>query len=99
MSASASAVPDEGLHHIAGVYDGERMQLFVDGELVREEVGDGSVAAASTPVSLGQLEGGAARFPGSIRHLRISDVARSSGWIRAAAQNMLSPREFVQTDV
>lgn len=100
VSARASSVPDEGVHphHIAGVYDGERIQLFVHGELVGEAAGNGPVTAGSGPVSLGQLDGGAARFPGSILHVRVSDVARSAAWIRAAAKNMLAPREFVQAD-
>ena len=100
VSVSARSVP-VGVHphHIAGVYDGESMQLFVDGELVGEAAGNGPVVRGSGALSLGQLDEGGAQFAGNILHLRVSDVARSAAWIQAAAKNMLSPGEFAQIDV
>lgn len=100
VSASAGSVPadQQRPRHLAGVYDGDSLRLFVDGEWVGQAEGNGPLVTGGGPVSIGQLGGGAARLSGDILHLRVSDVARSAGWIQAAARNMLSPQEFVHTD-
>ena len=78
--------------------DEEKLRLFGEGDWAGHAAGNGPLVTGGGPVSIGQLGGGAARLSGDILHLRVSDVARSAGWIQAAARNMLSPQEFVHTD-
>jgi beta-galactosidase len=50
-------VPDgwrEGWHHIAGVYDGSELKLFVDGELIESNPHSGSIDHVHDPVNVGR---------------------------------------------
>ncbi len=85
-----------GWHHLAGVYNGRTVKLFVDGALVGERPGAGALQTNEVDVAIGRMTGGAARFRGVIEEVRISDIARGDDWIKTAYQNLASPSRFVR---
>jgi len=96
VSARANHNPAKGWHHLAGVYDGERIQLFVDGQAAGEGEGMGPTLASDREIAVGCFAPGLADFQGHIGHLRLSTVARSPAWLAATEANLRSPEEFVR---
>jgi hypothetical protein len=80
-----------GWHHLAGVYDGKSIRLYIDGQLAAEREGSGRLAANAVDIEVGRIQEGAARFPGVISEVRVSDVARSGSWIAASYKAMARP--------
>ena len=82
-------VNDGGWHHVAASYDGAMIRFYVDGVL------DSSFPANLIPhpgfgASLGGNVDGNWRFPGSLDEVRIWNIARSEGEIRADAHRELT---------
>ncbi len=94
-SVRANRTLAPGRHHLAGVYDGERVTLYIDGAAVASTEASGHVQSGNTPVSVGRLAGGGAPFQGEIEEVRVSTTARTEQWIDATNQNFANPREFV----
>ena len=65
-SVRANRTLAPGRHHLAGVYDGERVTLYIDGAAVASTEASGHVQSGNTPVSVGRLAGGGAPFQGEI---------------------------------
>ena len=80
-----------GWHHITGTYNGKTITLFIDGEPVGSTEASGALNPSNSPLAIGSLLGGGARFLGTISEIRISNTARSPEWIRATTQNLSSP--------
>lgn len=59
-------------HHVAAVYDGAALLLYVDGVQRASVAGSGSVQVSAQPVDIGHF---GADFPGQIDEVRISNVA------------------------
>ena len=85
-----------GWHHLAGVYNGRTVKLFVDGVLIAERSASGAIQRCNADVAIGHIGGGAARFRGRIEHVTISDVARNDDWIKTQYQNLSNPTGFVR---
>ena len=85
-----------GRHHLVGVYNGRTIKLFVDGALVAERSGSGAIQRCDADVAIGHIGKGAARFPGQIEHVTISDVARNDDWVKTQYQNLSNPTGFVR---
>ncbi len=70
-------------HHIAGVYDGREVRLYVDGVLVSQKSASGKRTRREIPLIIGgdvNASGEAASlFPGRIDGVRISNIARYHG--------------------
>ena len=98
LSIAAHRDLTPGWHHLAGVYDGHSMKLFVDGALVGERSGSGSIQMNQVGVSIGRLGRGAARFRGSVDEVRISSIARSDDWIKAGYRNLVNPAGFTRVE-
>jgi gliding motility-associated-like protein len=85
---SDNVLPINEWHHIAGVYDGSNMKLYVDGVLVKTGVGHtGSISSVSTiPVAIGGglVSGGSPSYmyKGASDEVRIWNTARTSDQIR-----------------
>jgi hypothetical protein len=75
-SVAANRVPRPGRQHLAGVYDGQRLRLYIDGELVNEQPATGRLVQTSTALSIGRLLHGQGQFRGTIQRVRISRAAR-----------------------
>lgn len=82
--AAHRALPP-GKYHIAGVYDGQSVKLYINGELVAQRSGSGRIVACDQPVAVGHIHGGLANFEGVIHDVAISNVARGADEIRAGS--------------
>ena len=96
LSIAAHQVLTPGWHHLAGVYSGKSIKLFVDGVLVGERSGSGPIQASAAAVSIGRIAGGAAHFKGVIHELRIAAVARSDDWIKTEYRNLANPAGYIR---
>ncbi|MAE62005.1 MAG: hypothetical protein CMJ49_11695 [Planctomycetaceae bacterium] len=63
--------PDEGEHHLAGVYDGQQLRLYVDRKCVAARDASGLIQNCDAPVTIGALPAGGARFNGTVTDARI----------------------------
>jgi beta-galactosidase len=69
---SKRPLDDSQWHHVAGVYDGQRIALYVDGELDDSVTASGPVAINTEPVWLGNnSEGRDAFFHGELADVRL----------------------------
>jgi hypothetical protein len=89
---STTVVGNGNWRYVCGTNDGITSRLYVDGVL------DGS--AAETPVTyqpaitLGYWQGGSRFLNGSLDEVRLSDTARSAGWIATEYANQSNPGSF-----
>ena len=70
-------------HHLAAVFDGAELRLYVDGALSARSPGSGVRTARAVPLILGADTTGAGRatspFDGDLDEVRLSTVARYTG--------------------
>jgi beta-galactosidase len=85
-----------GWHHIAGVYNGRTIKLFIDGLLVGERSGSGAIQTNDVDVAIGRIQDGVGRFQGVIDQVRISALARDDDWIKTSYRNLISPSSFIR---
>ena len=94
VSVSANRNPQTGWHHLAGVYDGKCLRLYIDGELVNEQACSGKIVSNDVDAAIGRMLNGGGQFRGKISEVRISDVARSADYIRTQYNNLNDPTGF-----
>ena len=87
LSVALHGPLDPGLHHLAGVYDGKALKLYIDGELRAQREGSGRLVANSEPIAIGHILKGQGSFDGEIQGVRIARVARRASYIEAAWQD------------
>jgi hypothetical protein len=81
---SKRPLDDAQWHHVAGVYDGQRIALYVDGELEDSVSASGPIAVNTEPVWVGQNSMGRSRpFNGWCDELRLYDRGLSAGEVQA----------------
>jgi hypothetical protein len=78
----ANKVLPPGRHHLAGVYDGKSVRLYIDGTLAAEQSCPGKPQLSGADVAVGRLLDGLGDFDGEITEVRISDTARSADWLQ-----------------
>ena len=84
VSVAAHQTLAPGVHHLAGVYDGARIQLYIDGTLAASRPAGGRPLQQTTiPLTIGHIAGGSARFQGTIAEVYLSPVAQSAAWVAA----------------
>jgi hypothetical protein len=72
------AVNDGRWHHVAGVYDGSKMKLYIDGVLDNEKAASGPIPTNNYDVWIGaNAEQPNRNFAGQLDELRVWNVARS----------------------
>jgi hypothetical protein len=106
IGASAGTVTDGAWHHAVGVYDNvaQTLTLYLDGAVAS------IVATGTTPQSYtgwwrigsymmyaGWTNSAAGYFPGSVDEVRVSNTARSAGWITTEYNSQSSPSTFSTT--
>jgi len=69
-------------YHIAGTFDGERLRVYVDGQILRETKAQGSLARDAVTTYIGY--GDSTFFRGRIDEVRLWRIARSEDEIREA---------------
>jgi len=87
-SVAANQTPPAGRHHFAGVYDGETIILYLDGELVNRRPASGRLLTNDADLSIGP-------FTGAIHEVRISAAARSADWLATQYANLSDPEGFI----
>ena len=66
-------------HHVAGIYDGRALKLYLDGSQVAETAHRGGCDSCEFPVSIGRNEPTLEWFRGAIGQVRIYDRALTDG--------------------
>jgi RHS repeat-associated protein len=78
---AATVLPDDGAwHHIAAVYDGSEMRVYLDGRLDGASVATGKIDVVTDPLLIGRNIDGWP-FVGSIDDVRVLDRALTDGEI------------------
>lgn len=95
FNVRANKVLSKGRHHLAGVYNGSKLSLYLDGELVAEQEGSGKIQENDTAIAVGKFQDGLGCLSGNVSGLRISDCARSAAWIKAEFLNQKDPKNFI----
>ena len=62
------------------------LKLWVDGRLVAERSGTGSLQGNQVPVTVGGLADGSAQFGGQVGEVRVATAARSDDWLKTRAR-------------
>jgi hypothetical protein len=75
-----------GRHHLVGVYNEQKLQLWIDGKLAAERLATGRLLATNVPITTSELSGGGARFDGDIERSRTLTQALDATDIHAAYQ-------------
>jgi hypothetical protein len=88
FSARANRGFDAGRHHVAGVYDGRRAVLYVDGAAVAEAEAAGKIRSGSGELGVGRLAEGGGSFRGRVAFVRISDTARTAEWVKESCASL-----------
>ena len=87
-SLGPSIPVNDGFHHVAATYDGERMSIYIDGEINHSFPVTGSLTDLGGAFIIGaDIEKNelAYFFNGIIDEVRLSSGVRSAAWIKAEA--------------
>jgi beta-galactosidase len=88
VAISKRTVDDGRWHHVAGLYDGKRVALYLDGQLEHSVDASGSIAQNTEPVLLGENSGSRGRsFNGWLDDVRLYGHALTADEIRALYSN------------
>ena len=89
LSVALHGALSVGRHHLAGVYDGQRLALYIDGELRAIREGSGGLVANDEPIAVGHIHKGQGHFAGDVWGVRVARVARSAEYIAGAWREKL----------
>jgi hypothetical protein len=82
-------------YHVVGVYNSPNMYLYINGSLNNSvATSGGSVFNGTAPINIGSQGNGSQPFDGIIDEARVSNIARSAGWILTEFNNETSPSSF-----
>jgi hypothetical protein len=70
-SVVAHKVLSAGRHRLTGIYDGKRIQLWVDGRLEVERASSGRIVNSEVPITVGRIQDGLAEFQGFIERVAV----------------------------
>lgn len=89
---SHSAVADDTWHHVAGVYDGTHLYLYIDGVLNRTAAVGRTTVQTTGPLYIGRnYAGNAYTFAGTIDEARLYDTALTAEQMLAVYNEMEQP--------
>ena len=74
--ARSATYPLGAWYTLAGTYDGSKLRLFVNGELVGSLATTGAVATSTKPFYIGSVEGQGDIFTGPVDEVRLSNAVR-----------------------
>ena len=80
-----------GRHHLAGVYDGATIGLYVDGQCAAARPASGRIQNTDVPIAIGHVENGLGALRGDIGRLRITARALSAAAIDEDSRDELKP--------
>ena len=85
VSIATHSTLASGAHHLVGVYDGATIKLYIDGTLAAQRPASGhALQQTHTPIDIGHIAGGSARFQGTIAEVYLANTAHSADWIETA---------------
>jgi hypothetical protein len=86
--------------HIAGVYNGSEMLIYINGELSGQMAFNGAVSISNLPLYIGAdpTEGSGLYLPCKVDEVRIWDHARSSDQIKSLMYDTLSTEYYQSSD-
>ena len=82
---------DGAWHHVAGVYDGSDVKIYVDGVLENTTIQTGNMLGTTSPIRLGaagSVSVIADPFDGDLGHASLWDVSLSAGEIKSLAEGV-----------
>lgn len=98
IGISSHSVLAPGRHHLAGVYDGRFLRLYLNGHLVAERSASGQIVSADVPLQIGNRPSEAGRTSARIVSVRVTAEAASAdalaGRARQADCRMIKPTAF-----
>jgi len=83
---------DTNWHYVVLTYDGTTIKLYEDGELKNSTTLIGNIPTNNNDLMFGD------RLTGTLDELRVSSVARSSGWINTTYKMTNSPASFIKVE-
>lgn len=93
-SVAANRAPEAGRCHLAGVYDGASISLYLNGRLMNRQPATGRLVRSATPLTVGRRADGGAAFNGAVHEVRVSAVPRSAAWLATTYANLADPEGF-----
>ncbi len=72
-----SRIQDNSWHHVAGVYDGMEMKLYLDGKKIAGKTSSGNIQSKSSDVWIGSQSGSMNQFDGILDEVQIYNKALS----------------------
>jgi Concanavalin A-like lectin/glucanases superfamily/Peptide-N-glycosidase F, C terminal/Secretion system C-terminal sorting domain len=92
--ASAPVMKTNKWYHVAGVYNGETIKVYINGSLQNTTSANSSLNTSAFPLQIGECSGFPNRvFDGKIDEVRIWDVARTASEIQANMKDELNGDE------
>lgn len=89
------SVNDGKWHHVAGVYNGSQVQLYIDGTLDSYTAATGNIDNTSHVVAIGEnIEATGRYFNGQIDEVRVWNYAQPYGYIRSYMNKTLIGNEY-----
>ena len=88
FSVSAHKSLDSGWHYLAGVYDGQSVALYVEGERFATRPARGAIVPNEIDIAIGHIA--STRFQGTISQVRIDIRAHSDEWIRNDCRSLVT---------
>jgi hypothetical protein len=86
-------MPQGEWHYVVGQYDGQYLRVFLDGQSIASKVvGSRTIGGNNNAFQIGVREW--KYWNGTIDEVRISNVSRSSTWIRTSYSNQKNPAAF-----
>lgn len=83
-------------YHVVGVYNNPTLYLYLNGVLNNSlATTGGATFASNASFQIGAYDSGTQPFNGIIDEARVSNVARSAGWIQTEFNNESAPGTFV----
>jgi hypothetical protein len=70
-SVAAHKVLSPGRHRLTGIYDGKRIQLWIDSQLDVERAASGRIVDSNLPVTVGCIQDGLGQFRGVIETVEV----------------------------
>ena len=92
-----SAIAANAWHYVQGVFNGTTLSTYIDGAKY-ENLSTTTAPTSTTPLYIGVGEGGSQYyFNGIIDEARVSNVAKSSDWLKAEYVNQGNPVSFTSS--
>ncbi|MDH3303494.1 MAG: DUF2341 domain-containing protein, partial [Acidimicrobiia bacterium] len=94
VTAAGGAVGTGAWHHVAAVWDGALLHVYLDGTEVDQQPATGQLTAPTDGVSIGAAVDGSNPLDGIVDEVRLSTVARNAVWIAAEHASGNAPGGF-----